>query len=183
MARGVAVWMGGAVLLLAVTSARAEHMLTEDELRSEMAGNRTLASYVERNGTPDAAESRFLSDRPPWDDHEVTLYYLDRRLEIGFACAFILGRPEVQVTRYEREMTDAQVAAVASRQKLSRAGGRQSKRGARRGGTPGPAERAENAALRAENAATRVEAAVTVVERAADRAEAVASKMARASRQ
>ncbi len=182
MARGVAVWMGCAVLLLAGTSARAEHMLSEDDLRSEMAGNRALAGYVERNGTPDAAESRFLTDRPPWDEHEVVLYYLDRRLEISFARAFILGKPEVQVVRSERPMTDAQVAAMASRQQHPSAGGRQGEREARPGGVRGPTERAEDAARRAEDAANRIEAAVPGVERAADRAEAVVSRMARSSR-
>lgn len=167
--RGVAVWVGCAVLLLGVTSARAEHMLNEDELRSEMDQNRALASYVERNGLPDAADSHFLADRPPWDDHEVTLYYLDRRVEIGFARAYILGRPDVQIPRYERSMTDAQVAAISSRPKLAAA--------VAKGGDGSAGDRAEASAQRAEAAANRVEAAVAGVERAADRAEAVSVKM------
>ena len=175
MGRGVAVWMGCAVLLLGVTSARAEHMLTEDEFQSEMDKNRGLESYVERNGMPDAAESHFLADRPPWDDHEVTLYYLDERKEIAFARAFILGKPDVQISRYERAMTDAQVAALASKPRLGRATARR--------GDLGPTERAEAAAKRAEAAAGRVEAAVDPVERAAGRAEAAAGRMERSFHQ
>src|SRR5262245_58389438 len=99
MGRGVGVWIAGAILLLASgTTVLAAQQLSEEELRAEMRDNRTLAAYVERNGLPDAAETHFLSDRPPWDDHEVTLYYLNRRLEIGFARALVLGRPDVQIS-------------------------------------------------------------------------------------
>ncbi len=119
MRRGVAVWMGCAMLLagVAVVSARGERELTDDELRAEMARNRALAAYVARNGDPDMAESHFLSDVPPWDDHEVTLYYLEARKEIAFARAWILGRPDVQIERYERPLTDEQIAALAARAK------------------------------------------------------------------
>ena len=48
-----------------------------------------VAAYVARNGMPDVAEWHFLADRPPWDDHEVTLYYLDARTKISFARASI----------------------------------------------------------------------------------------------
>jgi hypothetical protein len=102
---------------VAVVSARGERELTDDELRAEMARNRALAAYVARNGDPDMAESHFLSDVPPWDDHEVTLYYLEARKEIGFARAWILGRPDVQIERYERPLTDEQIAALAARSK------------------------------------------------------------------
>jgi hypothetical protein len=95
-----------------VASARGERDLTDEELRAEMATNRALAAYVARNGEPDVAETHFLADKPPWDDHEVTLYYLDMRKEIGFARAWILGRPEVQITRYERPLTDEKIAAL-----------------------------------------------------------------------
>lgn len=174
MGRGAGMWMAGAILLLAsATTVRAAQQLTETELRAEMRENRTLATYVERNGLPDAAETHFLADRGPWDDHEVTLYYLDRRLEIGFARAFVLGRPEVQISRYERPMTDAQVAAIAARQKLQPAPTMVA--------GSGPDARAENSARRAEAAAGRVETAADNVERAANRAEAVVAKMERAS--
>src|SRR5438046_297946 len=104
MRRGVAAWTGCAVVLagVAVASARGERALSDRELRTEMGKNRALAAYVARNGEPDVAESHFLADTPPWDDHEVTLYYLDTRKEIGFARAWVLGRPEVQMARYER---------------------------------------------------------------------------------
>ncbi len=169
MRRGVAVWAGGAMLLASavVAGARGERDLTSDELRAEMSRNRELAAYVARNGEPDVAESHFLADKPPWDDHEVTLYYLDGRKEIGFARAWILGRPEVQIQRYERPLTDEQVAALSSRaHKL---------RGPSSG--LGPDERAEQSARRAEDAAGRVESAATSAEHAADRAEAIASRM------
>src|SRR5207244_4328397 len=80
-----------------------------------MARNSALAVYVKRNGVPDVAEAHFLADEPPWDDHEVTLYYLDARKEVGFARAFILGSPEIHMKRYVRPLTDEQVAALASR--------------------------------------------------------------------
>ena len=157
--------MGGVILLggVVVAGATQDGELTDAELRGEMAHNRALASYVVRNGMPDVAETHFLDDRPPWDDHEVTLYYLDMRKEIAFARAFILGRPEIQIVRYERPLTDEQVAALATR--------------VRPGRGLGPAERAEDSARRAEDAAGRVEAAADSAERAADKAEAIASKM------
>jgi len=152
--------------------------LSDQQLRVEMARNGALAAYVDRNGMPDVAESHFLSDRPPWDDHEVTLYYLERRLEIAFARAYVLGKPEVQITLYERSLTDQQVAALASRARARSTGP------ADVTSTPGalrPAERAEAAARRAEEAARRIEAAVAGVEQAASRAEAVVTKMQTAS--
>jgi hypothetical protein len=166
MRRGVVLWMVGVIGLLGVASvwAREARELTDAELEREMARNRALAAYVHRNGMPDVAETRFLSDRPPWDDHEVTLYYLGHRTEIGFARAYVLGRPEVQIERYTRPLTDAEVAALSTR--------------AHRRGI-GPTERAEEAARRAEEAAGRIEAAVASAEQAADRAEAIAGKMER----
>ena len=115
MRRGVVVWMGCMVLAGLATSAWAEHELSEEELRLEMARNKSLSAYVMRNGMPDLAESRFLEDVGPWDDHEVTVYYLDRRKELGFARAFLLGRPEVQIQHYERVITDEEAAALAER--------------------------------------------------------------------
>ncbi len=167
MRREVVVGMSCALLLAGVVTARAldEHELTADELRAEMGRNHALAAYVERNGPPDLAESRFLADQPPWDDREVTVYYLDLRKEIAFARAWILGRPEVHLPRYERPLTDEQVTALASRVR------------ARPVGLGGPADRAELAARRAEDAAGRVETAAGAAERAADRAEAVASRI------
>jgi hypothetical protein len=169
MRRGVAVWMGCALLLASVgaVSARGERELSDDELRREMTRNRAMAAYVARNGEPDVAESHFLADTGPWDDHEVTLYYLDMRKEIGFARAWILGRPEVQIARYERPLSDEQVATLSARAHRAR----------RSTAGLGPDERADQSARRAEAAAGRVEAAADSAEHAADRAEAVASKM------
>jgi hypothetical protein len=168
--------MGCAMLLVtgAVASARGERDLSDEELRAEMAANRALAAYVARNGEPDVAETRFLADTGPWDDHEVTLYYLDLRKEIGFARAWILGRPDVQITRYERPLSDEQIAALSSRARKMRSDTRGV--GAGMHGL-GPDARAEEAARRAELAAGKVEAAADSAERAAETAEAVASKM------
>ena len=189
MRRGVAVGMGCALVLAGVAAqARGERELTNDELRAEMARNSALAVYVKRNGVPDVAEAHFLADEPPWDDHEVTLYYLDARKEVGFARAFILGSPEIHMKRYVRPLTDEQVAALASRAK-ARAKQAPAPDPAAPGDPPasaapagaeqmaglGPDERAERAAARAEDAAGRVEAAADSAERAADRAEAIAA--------
>jgi len=105
-----------------VASARGGHELSDDGLEIEMARNRALASYIRWNGRPDLAESRELADRPPWDDHEVTLYYLGARKEISFARAFILGQPTIHVERYERPLSDADVAALAKRVKPRKGG-------------------------------------------------------------
>jgi hypothetical protein len=170
MRRGVVVWMGCAMLLAVAgtASARNEHDLSADELQAEMAHNGALAAYVERNGEPDVAETHFLADTPPWDDHEVTLYYLDMRKEIGFARAYILGSPEIHLARYERPLTDEQVAMLSTRAH------------ARTAAAPAvagdPVERAENAARRAEAAADKLDAAADTAERAAAHAEAVAAK-------
>ena len=167
MRRGVALWTGCAMLFggVALANARGAHDLSDEEFRSELARNQALATYVARNGEPDLAETRFLADRPPWDDHEVTVYYLDMRKEITFARAWILGRPEIALQRYEHRLTDEQVAMLSTRVRKTRATGL------------GPDARAEDAARRAENAAGRVEAAADAAEHAADRAEAIAAKM------
>jgi hypothetical protein len=141
-----------------------------------MAQNRALERYIERNGMPDLAATRFLADVPPWDDHEVALYYLDKRQEIGFARAAILGRPEVQMERYRRPLTDEQVAALATRAR-QRPLDAPPAAAPPRGGALGPAERSEESARRAEEAAMRVERAADSAERAAERAEAVTSRM------
>jgi len=169
MRRGVALWTGCAMLLagVGVANARGAHDMSNEELRSEMTRNRALAAYVARNGEPDVAESHFLAETPPWDDHEVTLYYLDTRKEIGFARAWILGRPEVHLQRYERPLTDDQIAMLSTRVRRTHAAP----------GGMGPDERAEDAARRAENAANKVEAAADSAEHAAERAEAMATKM------
>lgn len=184
MRRGVGVWMGCMVLAaLATSSAWAEHELSDDELRLEMARNKALATYVARNGMPDLAESRFLADVGPWDEHEVTVYYLDRRKELGFARAFLLGRPEVQIERYQRILTDGEASALAERSRRwkGRLSAVQQERDmmarAKAERELAPDERAENAASRAEAAATRIESAALTTERAADRTEAVVAKM------
>lgn len=164
MGRVVVVWMAAVALLSGVARAGvpAPHQLSEEELRSEMARNRALAAYVDRNGLPDVAETQALADRPPWDAYEVILYYLERRSEMRFARASILGRPEVQLVRTERPLTDDEVAAL--RDRMTRWKLR-------------PDERAEAAARRAENAASTVETAALSAERAAERAEAITARM------
>jgi hypothetical protein len=180
-----------------VRDARADHELSDEQLRNEIARNHVLAAYVKRNGMPDLAENRFLSDQPPWDDHEVRLFYLEQHREIAFARAFILGRPEVQVERYERPLSEQEVAALSSRVQGRHARGASDEEStAQAQAAPDadaddaasaaadrllrPDERAENAARRAEAAADRVEIAATAAEHAAERTEAIVEKMAAA---
>lgn len=171
MRRGVVLWVGLGMLLAGagVAGARGERQLSDEELRAEMSMNRALAGYVRRNGEPDVAESRFLADMPPWDKYEVTLYYFDMRKQISFARAFILGRPDVQIVRYEGPLDDQQIAALSARAHKAASL-------APAGGVGGPAERAEDAARRAEAAADRIADAADAAERAADKAEAVSNQ-------
>lgn len=166
--RGVVVWMASVVLAASfgVAGARGTRDLTESDLRSEMTRNGTLAAYVDRNGLPDVAETRFLADQPPWDDHEVVLYYLDMRKEIAFARAWVLGRPNLSFERYSRQLTDDQIAALSERTRLAASGT-----------AIGPVARAEEAARRAEEAAGRVEEAANAAEHAAGRTEAMVGKV------
>ena len=176
MRRGWVVWLGCSLALVALAGpALADRDLSEDELRDEMAQNRALERYIERNGMPDLASSRFLSDVGPWEDHEVALYYLDKREEIGFARAAILGRPEVQMEKYRKPLSDEQGAALAARARQRPLDSPPV--AAPRSGALGPAERAEQSALRAEEAANRVERAANMAENAAARAEAVTARM------
>jgi hypothetical protein len=178
MRRGWVVWLGCSLVLAALAApARAERDLTESELRDEMVHNRMLEAYVQRNGMPDLATARFLADTPPWDDHEVALYYLDKRQEIGFARASVLGRPEVQLERYRRSLTDEQVAALAARARQRPLDSPSSDVAPAPHSGLGPVERAEESARRAEDAAMRVERAADAAERAADRAEAVTNNL------
>ena len=181
MRRGWVVWLGCSLVLAALAApARADRDLTEPELRDEMDHNRVLKAYIERNGMPDLASARFLADTQPWDDHEVALYYLDKRQEIGFARAYILGRPQVELERYRRPLTDEQVAALAARARqrpLDSPAPDLAPAPARRGGALSPLERAEESARRAEDAAMRVERAADAAERAAERAEAVTASI------
>ncbi len=167
MRGGGVVWVIGLGLLAGVATAVAHDgaQLDDEQLQRELNRNRTMAAYVARNGMPDVAARYFLADQPPWDAHEVTLYYLDRRKEIAFARAYVLGEPSIQIVRYERALSDADVAALQPfvRRRAQKLGD--------------PALRAEAAARRAEDAASRVESAADAADRAADRAEAVASKM------
>jgi hypothetical protein len=169
--RGVVVWAMSALLMAAAVPASADdqamHILSAHGLRAEMGKNRRLAAYVARNGYPDVAELRFLADRPPWDKYEVTMYYLGDRREVSFARAYILGEPSINLSRYERQLTDEDVAVL---QPLVRTYGP-------KGATNGAAARAEAAADRAERAATRVENAAVRAERAADRTEAMVAKL------
>ena len=169
MRRGWVVWLGCSLVLAALAApALADRDLTEDELRDEMAQNRALERYVERNGMPDLASTRFLADVGPWEDHEVALYYLDKREEIGFARAAILGRPEVQMEKYRKPLSDEQVAALAARARQRPLDSPPA--AAPLSGALGPADRAEQSALRAEEAANRVERAANMAENAAARA-------------
>ena len=183
MRRGVGVVLLGCALLLGGGMALAAadgHYLSADELKEEAARNHVLRDYMARNGTPDVAEARVLADRPPWDDHEVVLYYFDRRLELGFARAYILGKPDVEIERYERPLSEQRISALASHAQ-SRPGAPMELASASGSSHYGPADRAEASARRAEDAAGRVESAAVDVEQAADRTEAIVARMERSS--
>ena len=193
-----------AVLALAVT-ARASHQVGELDrggLNEQAKRNRALARYLKYNGYPDMAEVKTIVDQPPWDDHEVTLYYLNRRKEISFARARVLGRPDVHQMRYERLMTDADIRAMKSHgsrlapaqaapaAETNPATAAETTTAAPTPGTttvavaePSPctgsaSTRAECAAGRAEHAAERIDVAAVRAEQAAERTEAIVEKMA-----
>ena len=153
-----------------------QHELDGDGLKKAAQENKALARYLRQNGNPDVAEMKPILDQPPWDDHEVTLYYFKSRKEISFARARVLGRPEVYSTRYERVMTDADIRALQSRPKLAAVSA--SKTQDPSACTGSASTRAACAADRAESAAERVDAAATRAEAAADRTEAVVEQMA-----
>jgi hypothetical protein len=114
MRRGVVCGLLAVAVAAAVGHANSYdgRLLSLDDLKAEAKQNTELDQYMMRNGLPDVAESRTLADRPPWDGHQVTLYYLGTRKEISFARAFVLGKADIALTRYERDLTDADVAAV-----------------------------------------------------------------------
>jgi hypothetical protein len=176
--------VGVAVLALAVT-ARASHEageLDRDGLAAAAKENKALGRYLKYNGYPDMAEVKTIVDQPPWDDHEVTLYYLKNRKEISFARARVLGRPDVHSTRYERVMTDADIRAVKTHGSRLAGSGSARGSGAVAVAEPSPCTgsasvRAECAAGRAEQAAERVDLAAVRAEQAADRTEAIVGKM------
>lgn len=174
-----AVWMVATLALMSTASASHDvGMLDAAGLKKHAAQNKALARYLKYNGMPEMAEVKPIIDQPPWDDHEVTLYYLEVHKEISFARARALGRPDVYIARYQRTLTDADVRALKSHGTLLAS----TSAAAVDGGTPGAcngnaAERAECAATRAENAANRIDVAAVKAEKAADRTEAIAEKM------
>ena len=152
-----------------------QHELDGDGLKKAAQENKALARYLSHNGTPDVAEVKPILDQPPWDDHEVTLYYFKSRKEISFARARVLGRPEVYSKRYERVMTDADIRALQSRPKLIASASTSKDPSACTGSA---SSRSACAADRAEAAADRVDAAATRAEAAAERTEAIVDQMA-----
>ena len=171
-------WTAVAIALALAGQARAtveQHDLDRDGLRSAAAENKALRRYLKYNGYPDVAEMKPILDQPPWDDHEVTLYYFKSRKEISFARARVLGRPEVYSKRYERVMTDADIRALQSRPKLIASASTSKDPSACTGSA---SSRSACAADRAEAAADRVDAAATRAEAAAERTEAIVDQMA-----
>jgi hypothetical protein len=123
----------------------------------------------------------------------VTLYYLGDRHEISFARAQTLGKSDISIIRYERELTDADVEALRSMAAATGVVEEVAMEGEPvddvdwstvaatetvLGDDASPADRAEAAADRAENAAGRVEVAADRTERAADRAESAFERLA-----
>jgi hypothetical protein len=191
--RRVVCGVAGALLLATSGFAVAPEgrVISQDELRQEAKENADLEEYLDRNGMPEAAEIRVLSDRPPWDDHEVTLYYLGDRHEISFARALTLGKADVNVIRYERELTDADVEALRSMAAVTEGSDEVASEAGpadevdwatAAAGTvdlsASPGDRAEAAADRAEMAAGRVEVAADRTEKAATRAETAFDRLA-----
>jgi hypothetical protein len=171
----IVVWMVAVAVLVLAASARAsyEGMLDKAQLDQYAAQNKALRRFIKYNGYPEMAEVRPITDQAPWDDHEVTLYYLGLHKEISFARARVLGRPEVSSTRYERTLTDADIRTLQAR------GTRLTDTVVASASTctGNAAERAECSAGRAENAADRVEVAAGRAEKAANRTEAIVEKM------
>ncbi len=177
--RMVVVTVAMAVLAL-VSTAGAGHegsMLDAAGLKKQAAQNKALARYLKYNGMPEMAEVRPIIDQAPWDDHEVTLYYIGARKEISFARARVLGRPEVHVMRYERTLTDADLRTLKSHGTMVASASTTAAAAVPSTCTGSAADRAECAAARAENAADRIDVAAVRAEKAADRTEAVVEKM------
>lgn len=115
MRRGGVVVSMVATLLLAATLSVAtgqDQQLDTRELRSEVVRNRRLSAYIARNGCPDIAVARFLSDEGPWDEYQVTLYYFGLRKEISFARAIVLGDPSIHLEKSERPLSDQDIARL-----------------------------------------------------------------------
>ncbi len=170
------VWMAAAVVVALGGAARAAHegMIDKADLKKQATENKALSRYLRYNGYPDMAEVKPIVDQPPWDDHEVTLYYLKSRKEISFARARVLGHLDVHSTRYERVLTDADIRTLTARAKVDAGGGETAVASACTGNA---VARAECSAGRAEKAADRVDMAAVRAEKAADRTEAVVEKM------
>jgi hypothetical protein len=188
MRRGFLIGVMVAGLGLPAIGAAAEEdsrVLCPRELAREMQVNQRLAHYVQRNGMPDVAATQFLSDEGPWSERQVTLYYFDLRKEISFAKAYILGSRTISVERYERPLSDADIASLeplSHPSQCSASGARYSSADPDDyppgwGEGTGPGARAEAAAMRAEAAAQRVEAAAARTEQSAERAEAVLARL------
>jgi hypothetical protein len=209
MRRGVVYGLLAAVLLATTASANQYdgRMLKLSELKLEAEQNSSLDEYLTRNGLPDVAEARMLFDQMPWDTHEITLYYLGTRKEISFTRALVLGVPNVHLPRYERSLTDADVAVLMQVMEVA-ALGPEIEEGALEGAASDidpiepvayvesetietydeslledvdpddPVARAEAAAIRADVAATRIEAAADGAETAALRAEKAFDRLA-----
>jgi hypothetical protein len=189
MRRGflIGVMVAGLGLHAGLAAAEAEEgrILCEREILREMQINQRMAQYVQRNGMPDVAASQYLSDERPWSERQVTLYYFDLHKEISFAKAYILGSRTISVERYERPLSDADIASLEPLAHPTQC----SPRGARYsvadpnayppgwGEGTSPGARAEAAAMRAEAAAQRVEQAARRTEQSAARAEAVLDKL------
>ena len=118
MRRMAAVWMAVGLAVTIATGAAASEALDMTALKAQAKKNKALSRYLKMNGYPEVAEVKPVIDQAPWDNYEVTLYYLARHKEISFARARVLGQPEVHIMRYERTMTDADVRGISQRPPL-----------------------------------------------------------------
>jgi hypothetical protein len=124
--------------------------------------NPELRSLVALRGYPDWVEEVEVDSPLPLDPYELRLYYLRLDREVAFTRAFILGRPQVSLTLFERPI------APGDRTRIEEAYLAKD-----------PARRSEIAADRAVAAAEHAERAADAVERLADQAEHFSDQMER----
>jgi hypothetical protein len=157
-----------AVVLVAALGAgpAAAEILGAEELEVEMRANQALREYVRHSGFPDLAQRTVVDSSWPWQTSVVRLFYLHPRTEIGFSRAYLLGNPQLGLTRYVRPMDDAMAADV--RRYIATAPPPDA--------DADPVTRAEEAAGRAEVAAEMTELGAIAAERAAERLDELAAR-------
>jgi hypothetical protein len=160
--------------LATAADARTVETLDREALKRELRANQALRMQVERTGFPDLAQRWETYSEFPWQTYLVRLIYLDSGKELGFARAYVLGKPAYGVLRYRRPLSDE--LAAQTRDYLSSNGPAPAVENAAIYDDGNPADRAEHAAVRAENAAVTSERNAERVEQVAQRLEDTAVK-------